>query len=167
MDNKCVCCNTIIPEGRQVCPNCENGSEIIQNKKKYIRDCFRNYLNNKKQLESLLMPGTGGVDYSRPSCVVGGLSENGVENGVLKYIDKKSELSKKVEIVKKTIGHFKIEDKRSGSQSKLKYIYARFLQKMTYRRASIECYISERTAMYWEEDIYYTAECIAEEYDLF
>lgn len=25
MDNRCVCCGEIIPEGRQVCPNCENG----------------------------------------------------------------------------------------------------------------------------------------------
>jgi len=23
MDNRCVCCGEIIPEGRQVCPNCE------------------------------------------------------------------------------------------------------------------------------------------------
>ena len=22
MDNRCVCCDEIIPEGRQVCPNC-------------------------------------------------------------------------------------------------------------------------------------------------
>jgi hypothetical protein len=24
MENTCVCCGRIIPEGRQVCPNCEN-----------------------------------------------------------------------------------------------------------------------------------------------
>lgn len=24
MDNTCVCCGEIIPEGRMVCPNCEN-----------------------------------------------------------------------------------------------------------------------------------------------
>ncbi len=23
MDNRCVCCGEIIPEGRMVCPNCE------------------------------------------------------------------------------------------------------------------------------------------------
>ena len=23
-ENRCVCCGEIIPEGRQVCPNCEN-----------------------------------------------------------------------------------------------------------------------------------------------
>jgi transcription termination factor NusB len=43
----------------------------------------------------------------------------------------------------------------------------RFLRRFTYRRAAFECNISERTAMYWEEDIYFTAECIAEEYQLF
>ena len=26
-ENRCVCCNKIIPEGRQVCWNCENGKE--------------------------------------------------------------------------------------------------------------------------------------------
>lgn len=25
MDNTCVCCGEIIPEGRMVCPNCEEG----------------------------------------------------------------------------------------------------------------------------------------------
>lgn len=26
-DNRCVCCGEIIPEGRQVCPNCEKSAE--------------------------------------------------------------------------------------------------------------------------------------------
>ena len=24
-ENRCVCCGVVIPEGRQVCPNCEKG----------------------------------------------------------------------------------------------------------------------------------------------
>lgn len=139
----------------------------MDTKKKYIRECFRNYINNKKLLENLSSPGISGINYSKNSFMGGKASDNSVEESFLKYLDKKTELEKKCEIVKKTIEHFKIEDKRIGSHSKLKYIYARFFQRMTYRRASFECYISERTAMYWEEDIYYTAECIAEEYNLF
>lgn len=27
MDNRCVCCGEIIPEGRMVCPNCERGTK--------------------------------------------------------------------------------------------------------------------------------------------
>ena len=27
MENRCVCCGAIIPEGRQVCPKCERGGE--------------------------------------------------------------------------------------------------------------------------------------------
>lgn len=27
MENRCVCCGEIIPEGRMVCPNCENREE--------------------------------------------------------------------------------------------------------------------------------------------
>lgn len=29
MPERCVCCGTIIPEGRQVCPNCERN--VMQN----------------------------------------------------------------------------------------------------------------------------------------
>lgn len=25
MENRCIICGAVIPEGRQVCPNCENG----------------------------------------------------------------------------------------------------------------------------------------------
>jgi hypothetical protein len=140
---------------------------MIKNEQRaYIRSCFRNYLNNKKQLECLLIPGLGGVDYTRPNCHSSDPS-SGVENGVIKYIDKKCELEKRIEIVKRTIEHYKIEDKRSGVSGKQKYIFDRFLRRFTYRRAAFECNISERTAMYWEEDIYFTAECIAEEYQLF
>ena len=28
MNNTCVCCGAVIPEGRQVCPNCENAPSI-------------------------------------------------------------------------------------------------------------------------------------------
>ena len=28
MDNTCVCCGAIIPEGRMVCPNCERGASM-------------------------------------------------------------------------------------------------------------------------------------------
>ena len=135
-------------------------------KKDYIKSCFRNYISNKKRLETLLIPGLGGVDYTRPSCVTGDCS-NGVENGVVKYIDEKTELGKKLEIVRRTIQHYKIEDKRTCIEGKEKFIYNRFLRRFPYRRAAVECCISERTAMYWEEEIYFTAECIAEEYQLF
>ena len=30
MDNRCVCCGAIIPEGRQVCPKCEKGNQMKQ-----------------------------------------------------------------------------------------------------------------------------------------
>lgn len=25
--DRCICCGEIVPEGRQVCPQCENGAE--------------------------------------------------------------------------------------------------------------------------------------------
>ena len=32
-DNVCVCCGEIIPEGLQLCPNCEKESERVDNEK--------------------------------------------------------------------------------------------------------------------------------------
>lgn len=133
--------------------------------RKYIRCCFRDYVNNKRKLENLVIPSLKGMDYSK-AMTTPNLYENGQENAVIKYIDEKAMLEKRVDIVRKTIEHFKIEDKRFGGRGKLNYIYARFLRRLPYRRAAYESHISERTAMYWEEDIYYTAECIAEEFKL-
>ena len=94
-------------------------------------------------------------------------SEDTLKNELVRILPiEKSEILN-IEIVKRTIEHYKIEDKRSGVSGKQKYIFDRFLRRFTYRRAAFECNISERTAMYWEEDIYFTAECIAEEYQLF
>lgn len=28
MENRCIICGVVIPEGRQVCPNCENGKPL-------------------------------------------------------------------------------------------------------------------------------------------
>lgn len=54
MENRCVCCGEIIPEGMQVCPKCERGTEnkeygiakeIIENlhlKKKDFEECLSN-----------------------------------------------------------------------------------------------------------------------------
>ena len=47
MDNRCVCCGEIIPEGRQVCPNCEKGKRRItmKNRNKVIQGlkvCIQN-----------------------------------------------------------------------------------------------------------------------------
>ena len=36
MDNRCVCCGAIIPEGRKVCPSCEESFGTIEK----IETCF-------------------------------------------------------------------------------------------------------------------------------
>ena len=137
----------------------------IEEKREYIKRAFRDYVNNKRRLEMLNIPGLGGVDYSRPSVVSD--HSNGTEKTVLRYIDKKDILEKQVEIVKRTIEHYKIEDKKHGGEGKASYIYNRWLRRLSYRRSALETNLSERAAMYWEEEIYFTAEIIAEEYGLF
>lgn len=48
MENRCVCCGAVIPEGRQVCPACE--------------ECTHVWLFDK------LVTGTGGARYISYKC---------------------------------------------------------------------------------------------------
>lgn len=137
----------------------------IEEKREYIKRAFRDYVNNKRRLEMLNIPGLGGVDYSRPSVVSD--HSNGTEKTVLRYIDKKDTLEKQVEIVKRTIEHYKIEDKKHGGEGKASYIYNRWLRRLSFRKAAIQSHIAESTSAYWTEEIFFTAEIIAEEYQLF
>lgn len=137
----------------------------IEEKREYIKRAFRDYVNNKRRLEMLNIPGLGGVDYSRPSVVSD--HSNGTEKTVLRYIDRKQVIEKQVEIVKRTIEHYKIEDKKHGGDGKAKYIYNRWLRRFSYRKSAKLLNISERTSDYWIEEIFFTAEIIAEEYSLF
>jgi len=46
-ENRCICCGAVIPEGRQVCPNCEVkkcGFEDVSCTRKciYFHTCIRN-----------------------------------------------------------------------------------------------------------------------------
>ena len=86
---------------------------------------------------------------------------------MLRYIDKKDILEKQVEIVKRTIEHYKIEDKKHGGEGKASYIYNRWLRRLSFRKAAIQSHIAESTSAYWTEEIFFTAEIIAEEYQLF
>lgn len=136
----------------------------MTDKRKYVKQSFQMYLNNKRRLEALNIPGLGGVDYSRAA--IGHSEANGVETQVVKYLDEKNALEKRVELVKRTIEHFKVECAAKG-KGHYKYICARWLRRMSYRRAAIECEIPERTAGFWIEEIYTIAEAIAETYNLF
>lgn len=138
----------------------------IEEKREYIKRAFRDYVNNKRTLEDMNFPGLGGVDYSRPS-VVSDKFQNNSENSCLRYIGRKQVIEKQVEIVKRTIEHYKIEDKKHGGDGKAKYIYNRWLRRFSYRKSAKLLNISERTSDYWIEEIFFTAEIIAEEYSLF
>ena len=52
MENKCVVCGAIIPEGRQVCPNCEmNDKETIKAIENFTMDDLVN------EIEDILLGG--------------------------------------------------------------------------------------------------------------
>lgn len=134
-------------------------------KRSYIRSAFKDYAVNKRRLNQVAMPGTGGVDYTRPSVVSGG--GNGVETAMIRYIDSVREISNKCEIVRRTMEYYLIEDKRHGGKGKREYIYQHFVRKRSTYVSALRCNIAERTAKYWVAEIYLTAEIIAETNSLF
>lgn len=48
--DRCVCCGEIVPEGRQVCPQCENGAEQNENKKTTYREELIDLIIKAKKL---------------------------------------------------------------------------------------------------------------------
>ena len=136
-----------------------------EEKRSYIRSAFQDYAKNKWKLGHVVLPGAGGVDYTRPSVVSGG--GNGTESAVLKYIDDKGDLDRKCEIVRRTMEYYAIEDKRHGGKGKREYIYQRWIRKRSCYVAAMKCNVTDRAARFWREEIYMTAEIIAEQYGLF
>ena len=150
----------------------------MEDRRAYIKKAFQMYINNKnclfwaqEELKNLPIPGQSGLDYSKESVAGGG--GNGVEAQFAQYVEKRQSLIYKitvaqhqVEIVRRTIEHFKVESKAKG-KNHYKYICERWLTRRSFRRAAIECGIPESTAIFWIEEIYTVAEAIAEEYELF
>ena len=143
-----------------------------------VKKAFQMYLTHKTQLclweqelRELPIPGYSGVDYSHESVSNG--TGNSVEVQFAMYADKVAELEKrvedvkkKVELVRRTIEHFRVESKAKGKRH-YDYICARWLRRMNYYRAAIECNLPERTADFIIEEIFTVAEAIGEEYELF
>lgn len=150
----------------------------VSNRRDYVRKAFQMYVTHKQQLfsweeelKTLPIPGQSGLDYSHETVASG--NGNSVEAQFAKYVDQATELTakisdvkKKVELVRRTIEHFRVESRAKGKLH-YKYICERWLQRRSYHRAAIECGIPERTASFWIEEIYTVAEAIGEEYELF
>ena len=143
----------------------------VNARRKWVRRAFTNYNLNKSRLSQLKS------DYANceiPTTGSGGGgggthgNENGVEKSVLHYLAQREKLERAVKscerqiaLVDKTLHHFTIEEWAKGKRHK-QYIENRFLRSMSYRRAAVECEISESTAGYWLEEIYTVSETIAE-----
>ena len=147
-------------------------------KRVYVRKAFQMYQTNKntlfwkeQELKEMPAPGEGGVDYSKIS--VQGGAGNGTEEQFIRYVDKRTglleeitQLKKKIELVKRTIEHFAVENRARGRRH-YEYIQQRWLMRRSYRRAAIECGISEQTSDYWIMEIFNVAEAIGENHELF
>ena len=78
-ENKCICCGSVIPEGRQVCPGCEQGvSRTIKDsgeRTKFKTGAVRDMHEGKGRFDLL------------PMCVLMRLAKH-YENGSKKYGDR-------------------------------------------------------------------------------
>lgn len=52
LQDRCVCCGEYVPEGRQVCPNCEKGSSIKDsgNRTKFPTGAVRDMHRGKRKI---------------------------------------------------------------------------------------------------------------------
>ena len=39
-EERCVCCGAVIPEGRMICLDCENGETTVEDRKEKEDSCF-------------------------------------------------------------------------------------------------------------------------------
>lgn len=150
----------------------------VSNRRDYVRKAFQMYVTHKQQLfaweeklKMLPIPGQSGLDYSHETVASG--NGNGVEAQFANYVDQAAELTakisavkKKVELVRRTIEHFRVESRAKGKLH-YKYICERWLQRRSYHRAAIECGIPERTTDFIIEEVFTIAETIGDEYELF
>lgn len=66
-ENKCVCCGAIIPEGRQVCPNCEKGKKF----RRVIAVDFDNTLFKTEEWPTIGAPIYETIDYCKDQKAAG------------------------------------------------------------------------------------------------
>ena len=52
MENRCICCGEVIPEGRMVCKNCEIEAEnrLTMKQRKRVSDCSEQPSKNRTRL---------------------------------------------------------------------------------------------------------------------
>lgn len=143
---------------------------MVNDKRKWVKTAFHRYYANKARVlqlkedyERVSIPGVGGGGGSGAhSC------ENGVEKSVLHYLADRERFARlikdcenQIALVEKTLRHFSVEERARGRRH-TKYIRCRFMQKMSYTRAAVECEIAESTAALWLEEILNVAYAIAE-----
>ena len=143
---------------------------MVNDKRKWVKTAFHRYYANKARLlqlkedyERVSIPGVGGGGGSGAhSC------ENGVEKSVLHYLADRERFARlikdcenQIALVEKTLRHFAVEEQAKAKRH-AQYIRCRFIQRMSYTRAAVECGLAERTSDFVLEEIMTVAYAIAE-----
>ena len=129
-------------------------------KERYVKQAFKNYKENKKQLRSISFDGVKTVDYSRPK--VSESTFQGRENALIGYLNKKEKIERQIMIVERTIWYYELD----GGE-KAKYIRFRWIKGYPLYRVAMECYIANGTAVTWGKEILSTAARVADLFNLF
>jgi hypothetical protein len=111
-------------------------------KKKRLKDIFRNYKENKKALrDDYNFPSLSAVDFSRIA-VQTDKSRNIQEDKIIDYADKKTALYAQVFIVEEVLRWFEVE-----GHGRERFIKVYVIDGSSWNKAMRECHISSPTTL--------------------
>lgn len=116
-------------------------------KKKRLKDIFRNYKENKKALrDDYNFPSLSAVDFSRIS-VQTDKSRNIQEDKIIDYADKKTALYAQVFIVEEVLRWFEVE-----GHGREHFIKLYLIDGCSWQKTKHECHIQDRALANWLRD---------------
>lgn len=135
----------------------------MTDKEKYIKRVFKNYKYNKSRLRELSFDDLRGIDYTKTHNTNG--THKGNEQALVSYIDEKRKLEKQVDIVERTLAHYRIKE-IAHCDYRADIIRYRYIKGRSFTIAAVECNLSESTFTHAIRDIMETATAIADIYSL-
>lgn len=156
MENRCVCCGEIIPEGRMVCPKCESATNDIKKGKNDAIVCWlRSVKIHEKKIEALLEEAERQksllekVTTTFDKTPVGGSRDNDKFGAaVAKLVDLQERISESVEIHAELTGKVLDVVNRICSHDEFSVIYSRYFQNKPWEIIAAELATTPRNVFY-------------------
>lgn len=129
---------------------------MIRQREKMLAKLFRNYRQNKTELETdYNIPVPSGIAYDKIK-VQADTSKNTTYESTISYISKREELFKKVFIVEEVLNWFKLE-----GHGRERFICMLMVDGCSWTKAEMQCHVSLSTLSRWREEVLEKAETVA------